>query len=109
MFLQHYLVNGTIFGKKNVNGYKTFERNLILRKTEHDVTTNVRYSCHILMKLEFFWQVFFSQNTQISNFMKIRPVGAEVFTCGRTVKTDMTKLIVALAYLRRRLKMSYHS
>ena len=59
MFLQHYLVNGTIFGKKNVNGYKTFERNLILRKTEHDVTTNVRYSCHILMKLEFFLAGFF--------------------------------------------------
>jgi len=33
-----------------------------------------------------------SKNTQVSNFMKIRPVGAELFhTDGRT---DMTKLIV---------------
>ena len=29
------------------------------------------------MKLEFFWQFF--ENIQMSNFMKIRPVGAELF------------------------------
>ena len=34
----------------------------------------------------------FSKNTQISNFMKIRPVEAEVFHAD--VQTDMTKLIV---------------
>jgi hypothetical protein len=28
------------------------------------------------MKLEFSWQIF-SENTQLSNFMKIRPVGAD--------------------------------
>jgi len=28
----------------------------------------------------------FSQNTQISNFMKIRPVGSRVVPCGRTVR-----------------------
>ena len=33
----------------------------------------------------------FSKNTQISNFMKIRPVGAEFHAYGRT---DMTKLVV---------------
>ena len=35
----------------------------------------------------------FSKNTQISNFMKIRPVGAEVFHTGG--QTDMTKLMIA--------------
>ena len=35
----------------------------------------------------------FSKNTQISNFMKIHRVGAEIFHADR--QTDMTKLIVA--------------
>ena len=35
----------------------------------------------------------FSKNTQISNFMKIRPVGAELLHADR--RTDMTKLVVA--------------
>jgi hypothetical protein len=35
----------------------------------------------------------FSKNTEISNFMKICPVGAELFHADR--RTDMTKLIVA--------------
>ena len=34
----------------------------------------------------------FSKNTQISNFMKIPPVGAELFRADR--QTDMTKLVV---------------
>jgi len=38
---------------------------------------SARYSCQILMKLEFSRQ--FSENT-LSNFMKIRPVGAELCT-----------------------------
>ena len=40
----------------------------------------------------------FSKNNQISNLIKIRPVGAELFhEEGRTDgSTDMTKLIVAL-------------
>ena len=40
---------------------------------------------------------FFSENTEISNFMEIRPVGAEMFRAdGRTDgQTDMTKLIDA--------------
>jgi hypothetical protein len=35
------------------------------------------YSCHILIKLEFFNR--FSKNTQTPNMMKIRPVGTELF------------------------------
>jgi hypothetical protein len=36
----------------------------------------------------------FSKNTQISNFTKIRPAGAELFDADG--RTDMTKLVVAL-------------
>jgi len=35
----------------------------------------------------------FSKNNQISNFMKIRAVGGELFHADR--RTDMTKLLVA--------------
>jgi hypothetical protein len=49
------------------------------------------YSCPILRKLEFSRQIF-EKNTQISNFMKIRPAGAELFRGDRW--TDMTKLTV---------------
>jgi flagellar basal body rod protein FlgG len=52
---------------------------------------NFRYSCRILMKLEFKKQI--SKNTGIPNFMKIRPVRAELFHVDG--RTDMTKLIVA--------------
>jgi hypothetical protein len=39
----------------------------------------------------------FSKNTQISNFMKIRPVGAELFHVDRQRdgRPDTTKLIIA--------------
>ena len=46
----------------------------------------------ILMNLGLSRQIF-SSNTQISNLMKIRPVGAELFYADG--RTDMTKLIVA--------------
>ena len=42
---------------------------------------SIHYSCKILMKLEFLNR--FSKNTQISNFMKICPVGAKLFHEGR--------------------------
>jgi len=47
------------------------------------------HSCQILIKLDFLDS--FSKNTQISNFVTIRPIEAQR-TDGRT---DMTKLIVA--------------
>jgi len=34
------------------------------------------------MKLKFSWQIF-EKKTQIQNFMKIRPVGAELFLSDR--------------------------
>jgi hypothetical protein len=48
---------------------------------------STRYSCQILMKLEFSRQIF-EKNTQISNFMKIRSVGAEKRR--RNGQTDVT-------------------
>jgi hypothetical protein len=77
---------------------------LILRKTEWDMVINVLKSlCKVpavrfLRNLNFidsFWK-----NTQISNILKIRPVGAELFRVDG--QTDMTKL---LAISRTRLKM----
>jgi hypothetical protein len=44
------------------------------------------------MKLEFSGQIF--RKTQVSDFMKIRPVGAELFHAGG--RTDMTNLIVVI-------------
>jgi len=50
-----------------------------------------RYSCQILMKPTIF--DIFSKNLQIANFMKIRPVTAELFHAGGM--TALTKLIFA--------------
>jgi len=47
------------------------------------------YSCQILTKLEYSGQIF--ENTVLSNFVKIRIVGAKFYADG----TYTTKLIVA--------------
>ena len=56
---------------------------------------SILYSFPILTKLKY--SLRFSKNPRTSNFMKIRPVGAELFHMdGRTDReTGMTKLIVA--------------
>ena len=43
---------------------------------------SARYSSEILLDIDFFFTV--SKNTQMSNFMKIRPLGAEVLPCVQT-------------------------
>jgi hypothetical protein len=66
-----------------------------------------RYSCHILIKQTLLDK--FSKNPQTSNFMKIRPVGAELFHAnGRADgQTDVTKLIVAFRSVRKIVKGEY--
>ena len=98
------LWNGTIFGKWFLKIKCEFwfslqllpETFLILRRIQRDTIINVhrysrtRYSCRIWTKLEF--SRHFRKNTQISDFKKILPVGAELSHADG--QTDMTKLIV---------------
>jgi len=53
---------------------------------------STRYSCLIVTKLESS-STDFRKNIQMSNFMKIRPMGAELFHADG--QANMTKLIVA--------------
>jgi len=48
------------------------------RKCTLVLTKSAHYSCRVLMKLEFSLNIF-SKNAQISNFIKIEPVGAGLF------------------------------
>jgi len=80
---------------------------LILRRNEQDMIKKVLrssctlYSWPILINLEFSWQIF--EKSKISNFVKIRPVGAKMFHADG--RTHMTKLIIAFSqFLRTRLK-----
>jgi len=58
---------------------------LSLRRNERDIIVNVHrsscthYSCQILTKIEFSQQIFEKKKPQVSNFMIIRLVGAELF------------------------------
>jgi len=51
--------------------------------------------CHIVIRFKF---LGFSKNSQIQNFMKIRPGGRELFHADRQTRghTDMMGFIVAL-------------
>jgi hypothetical protein len=51
------------------------------------------YYCKILIKINLYFLDRFPKYGQMSNFMKIRPVGAELFHADG--RTDMTKLRVA--------------
>jgi hypothetical protein len=70
--------------------YTTFAWNifLVLRRFDRDIMNVHWSSCKVPVIL-----VRFSKNAQIPNFMKIRPVGEELFHADR--RTDITKLTVA--------------
>ena len=56
---------------------------LVLRRIERHTIKNIYLAFQIFMKLEFSRHIF--EKKALSNFMKIRPVGAELFhTDGRT-------------------------
>ena len=94
LYFPTLFINTTIFGKMLLNiNFGTF---LILRRTELDVFIGVHWSSRktpvTLVKLwglNFFER--FSVNPHISNFMKFRPVGAELFH--EDGQTDTTKRI----------------
>jgi hypothetical protein len=101
VLFQYYLINGRIFGKKVIDrkvcaliSSTNFVWNMFPSKknwARYDqkcilvFTYSTRYSCQILMKLEFFQKC-------ISNFEKISPVGAEIFHADR--RTDMKLIVV---------------
>ena len=90
----HHLIHSTICKKLLLNikcvfliFRTTFVWNIyILRRLERDMIKNVYWSSRKVaiirqVKLQLSWQFF--KNTQTSNFMKIHPVGAELFHVGR--------------------------
>jgi hypothetical protein len=81
--------------RRNVTEHKScvlisLQTFLIVRRIERDVIINVHMSsCQVpvilvrLMKLELFRHIF--ENTQIRNYLKIRPAGAEfIYADGKT-------------------------
>jgi hypothetical protein len=103
----HYLIKGTIFGKKLLNVKCLFwfslqilyEMFIILRRNQRDIIINIRRSlCKIYVTIFRFWWNLncldtVSKNTEMSNMVEIGPVGDELFHAHR--RTDMTKLLVA--------------
>jgi len=85
----HYLINGTIFGKKLLNTKFVFRFSFCLKylmlRNERDkikkyIGLHVMYSLLLSDLYENFnFRNRFSQNIQIWNFVKIRLVGAELF------------------------------
>jgi len=89
----HYLMPGTTFGKKFIRykmcvliSSRIFLWNVChLRRLQRDIIINTYgYSCKVSVRLVRFecnlnFLDGFSRNRQILNFIKIRPVGAELF------------------------------
>jgi len=87
----HCLINGTIFGKKKLLDLKYLfwfsvqlvsEIFLIQRRNLRDMTINVYWSSYkvVFILFKILWNLnfvlTFSKNTQMSDLMKLRPVGS---------------------------------
>ena len=109
IFLQ-YLINGTIFEGKVLNIKCVFlfyiqllsRTFIIVRRILRDIVKNAKkFWCKVpVILFGFSWNLNFlnrfSKKCQISNVIKIRPVGAELFHAeGRT---DMSKLHVLATF-----------
>jgi hypothetical protein len=90
---------------------------LTLRRTERDMIKNLyKYACKVPINLIVCWWNLdflniYSKNDQISNFMKIRPVGAELLHAdGRTdERIDVMTLTVAFRNFANATKRCYSS
>ena len=92
-FFPHYLINGTIFEKKKkitehekcVLIFSTIlaATRLILRRIQRDIQNAHKSSCKVVgCSCHTLWKTDldrFSKNTQIPDFVRLRPVGAELF------------------------------
>jgi hypothetical protein len=76
--------------------FNSFNNTFQIRRIQEDININlhgssgkVRYPCHtrILIKLEYFIDTL-SNNPQMPNFIKIRPVRAELFYADRHDRTN---------------------
>ena len=118
----HYLINGTIFGKKLLNTKCVFwfslqllsETFLILRRTERDITINAhRSSCKVpVIVVRFKWNFNFldrfSKNSQISNFIKICSVGYEFHADGGAWRTQYSPFAILQTRLEPQLSVTWH-
>ena len=79
---------------------------LILRRIEWDVLTGIRVKYPLFLSDFNETWISFSKSTQISHFIKIRPVGAALFLAGgRTDRID--EAVKSFAILRTRLKLDF--
>ena len=102
-YFPHYLKNGAFSGGRGIIEHKimcvlifstTFsETFFILRRIQSDIITNVhRSACKVPIILSDFnetgiFSTDFQKNAQISNFMQIHPMGAELFHAdGQTIR-----------------------
>jgi len=101
----HYLINGTIYQKQKLltthNMCVLFSSTIlsetfpIVRRTERDMIKNILWSsCKVsvilvILNRNLYFLNRFSENNEISNFMKIRAVAAELFHADR--RTDIAK------------------
>jgi hypothetical protein len=111
---RHYLINGTIFGKKLNDTkcvlyflYTFYVKHFLFSDEFTEIVIHVETSsCKLPVILVGFWYNLsflsrFSKNAQISSFIKIRPMGAELFhAAGRTWRSQQWLFEI----LRKRLK-----